>query len=398
MDNAAGCVITKPLTAIDGMDSPGEKIRFTNKNADYSADFPAVSHNVVYGYNRFRNKSPFTVRDSIVTFYLKGNTQARNVRLSGSFNNWNPEGLGMRETDSGWVASVKLTPGKYWYKFIVDGDWTIDTDNRNTENDGRGNTNSIFYVPNVQFSLEGYTNAKRVILSGSFNGWEEKLLAMEKTSTGWRLPIYLADGTHTYRFIVDGRWITDPANPNKYPNEFKEFNSVIRLGPSSIFNLEGYKDASSVVLTGTFNKWRKDELFMKKTATGWELEYTLGPGNHEYRVIVDGKEIKDAASRVTINNESSKNSIVVLNANYTFRLKGFSNSKKIYLAGDFNDWNPSNLEMIREGNEWIARVHLSPGKHLYKFVVDGKWIIDPDNTSWEQNEFGTGNSVLWIGQ
>ena len=128
------------------------------------------------------------------------------------------------------------------------------------------------------------------------------------------------------------------------------------------------------------------------------MEYTLGPGNHEYRVIVDGKEIKDAASRVTINNESSKNSIVVLNANYTFRLKGFSNSKKIYLAGDFNDWNPSNLEMIREGNEWIARVHLSPGKHLYKFVVDGKWIIDPDNTSWEQNEFGTGNSVLWIGQ
>jgi hypothetical protein len=28
--------------------------------------------------------------------------------------------------------------------------------------------------------------------------------------------------------------------------------------------------------------------------------------------------------------------------------------------------------------------------------VDGKWMIDPANDLWEDNEFGTGNSVLWI--
>ena len=52
--------------------------------------------------------------------------------------------------------------------------------------------------------------------------------------------------------------------------------------------------------------------------------------------------------------------------------------------------------MKREGDEWIITVHLYPGKHLYKFVVDGQWIIDPGNKLWEQNENGSGNSVLWL--
>jgi hypothetical protein len=33
---------------------------------------------------------------------------------------------------------------------------------------------------------------------------------------------------------------------------------------------------------------------------------------------------------------------------------------------------------------------------LYKFIVDGKWILDPGNKLWEQNAENTGNSILWI--
>ena len=51
--------------------------------------------------------------------------------------------------------------------------------------------------------------------------------------------------------------------------------------------------------------------------------------------------------------------------------------------------------MKHEGDEWVFRVHLSAGKHLYKLIVDGKWIIDPYNKLWEQNEYGTGNSIIW---
>jgi len=52
--------------------------------------------------------------------------------------------------------------------------------------------------------------------------------------------------------------------------------------------------------------------------------------------------------------------------------------------------------MKRDGNDWVFSVHLFAGKHLYKFIVDGSWIIDPSNKLWEENEYGTGNSILWI--
>ena len=48
--------------------------------------------------------------------------------------------------------------------------------------------------------------------------------------------------------------------------------------------------------------------------------------------------------------------------------------------------------MKRVGDAWVFSVHLSVGKHLYKFVVDGRWIKDPDNPLWEEND----NSVIWM--
>jgi hypothetical protein len=54
--------------------------------------------------------------------------------------------------------------------------------------------------------------------------------------------------------------------------------------------------------------------------------------------------------------------------------------------------------MKKQGDEWILPLHLANGKHRYKFIVDGKWILDPANKLWEQNDEGTGNSILWIGR
>lgn len=391
INNSQLFVISKKLDSYDDLRNPANKIRLTDKEASLAERFPAVSNRVIYGYNRFRNKLVFATADSLVTFFLRNNKNASRVMLAGSFNNWEPDALAMTKTDTGWIAAVKLGPGKYWYKFIIDGSWTTDTDNRVNENDGLGNMNSVFYKPNTIFRLQTFSNAKRVYLAGSFNNWEPKELLMNKTATGWELPLYLADGTHTYRFVVDGKWIADPGNSETLPNEFNDVNSVLRIGKPFLFYLEGYRDATQVVLSGSFNGWRKDELYMKKTATGWELPYTLGPGNYQYRFIVDNKWVSQPGII-----DRTGNAYFIIQPNYTFRLKGFNNAKNIFLAGDFNDWSPDTFLMKREGDEWVFTVHLSPGKHLYKFVVDGKWILDPDNKLWEQNEHNTGNSVLWI--
>ncbi|MFT3912312.1 MAG: glycogen-binding domain-containing protein [Ferruginibacter sp.] len=384
--------ISKPLYSSDNIDKPGEQLLLS-----IAKRFPPVSPGVVMGCNKFKKDYSFLVKDSLVQFYLRGNLEAKRVILAGSFNNFSPTALRMEKIESGWVAFVVLTPGKYWYKFIVDGNWIIDPDNNLREGDGEGNTNSVYYKANKMFRLNGYTNSKIIYLAGSFNNWQKNELPMKRTTAGWELPLYLNNGTYTYRFIEDGHWMIDPGNPEKVPNEFGEYNSVVRLGTGYLFRLNGFTGAKRVILTGSFNGWRKDELFMNKTATGWELLYTLGKGNYEYRFVVDATEIMDPANPVATNNgRKNGNSVLVLGANHTFRLKGFEDAGKVVLAGDFNSFNENAFLMHKEGNEWICAVYLSPGKHLYKFVVDNKWIIDPANKLWEQNEYGTGNSVIWV--
>lgn len=382
-------VISKPLMGVDNLTNPADKIIMAEKRPSFAEIFPAVSNQITYGVNRFKRKYSFASHDSVVTFYLRNNVNAGRVMLAGSFNEWSPDALSMTRTDSGWIAYVKLGAGKYWYKFIVDGRWTTDPDNLLNENDGLGNVNSVFFKTNTVFTLNGFTDARKVFLAGSFNDWQERSLAMQETANGWQLPVYLADGTHTYRYIVDGKWMVDPGNKNKLPNEFNDFNSVIRIGKPYLFRLEGFQDAHEVILAGSFSKWTRHELFLTKKSGGWEILHTLGPGNYEYVFMVDGKEIRKPQPG------HSGNFYFIIQPNFTFHLKGFANAKNVFLAGDFNGWSPNTFAMKREGDEWVLKVNLSKGKHLYKFVVDGKWILDPANKLWEQNEEHTGNSIVW---
>jgi hypothetical protein len=87
---------------------------------------------------------------------------------------------------------------------------------------------------------------------------------------------------------------------------------------------------------------------------------------------------------------------VVINPNHTFSLKGYKNATTVYLSGSFNNWSKTGFPMTFENGEWKLKVNLPAGKQTYKFVVDGKWLIDPANPLWEQNEQATRNSVLWI--
>jgi hypothetical protein len=385
IDNKEIVVISKPLFGADNISNPVDKMILTQKAADGVA---APVNQVHFGANWFKNKWPFAVADSMVTFFLKGNNKATNVQLAGSFTNWQTGALPMIKTDSGWIVTVKLPAGKHLYKFIIDNNWTTDRENALVENDGMGNDNSVYFKTNYTFTLNGYAKAKRVFLAGSFNNWKPNDLLMRPSGTGWSLPVYLSEGTHTYRFIADGNWFADPGNPDKIPNEFNEYNSVVRLGNAYIFKLDGFTDAKKVELLGSFNNWMENQLLMTKTATGWQLPYTLGPGNYEYKLKIDGKMLGDSITQGNI--------ALVIAPNFTFRLKGFANAKTVCVSGDLNNWNPTSFQMKRVNGEWVFPAHLNKGKHRYKFVVDGKWILDPANKLWEQNEYSTGNSILWM--
>ena len=72
-------------------------------------------------------------------------------------------------------------------------------------------------------------------------------------------------------------------------------------------------------------------------------------------------------------------------------------AKKVTLAGSFNNWDIKKHPAKKDtrGN-WITKVSLKPGRHEYKFVVDGNWINDPKCSAAAWNSVGSQNSVLEV--
>ena len=64
---------------------------------------------------------------------------------------------------------------------------------------------------------------------------------------------------------------------------------------------------------------------------------------------------------------------------------------KVFLTGTFNNWEPTAIEMAdkRVDGNYAATLSLAPGKHLYKFVVDGTWCCDPECQELVPNAHGT---------
>ena len=70
--------------------------------------------------------------------------------------------------------------------------------------------------------------AKKVILSGSFNKWDtKKLLAKKDTKGNWVAKASLKPGRYEYKFLVDNSWANDPHCTSCVVNTFGTHNCVI---------------------------------------------------------------------------------------------------------------------------------------------------------------------------
>ena len=52
-----------------------------------------------------------------------------------------------RTPDGGWWKGLRLKPGRYQYKFIIDGDWVADAANPRRARSSLGTDNSVIDVP-----------------------------------------------------------------------------------------------------------------------------------------------------------------------------------------------------------------------------------------------------------
>jgi chromosome partitioning protein len=80
----------------------------------------------------------------------------------------------------------------------------------------------------VLFTIEA-PDAGRVQLAGDFNEWAVEGSEMSPEGTIWKTVVKLEPGRYRYRYVVDGRWITDPLNAEVEPAPYGGQNSVFVL-------------------------------------------------------------------------------------------------------------------------------------------------------------------------
>jgi 1,4-alpha-glucan branching enzyme len=73
--------------------------------------------------------------------------QAKRVNLAGTFNNWDIRKTPAKRINDGtWIAKLSLKPGRYEYKFIVDGNWINDPNCRACVPNSFGSQNCVLEV------------------------------------------------------------------------------------------------------------------------------------------------------------------------------------------------------------------------------------------------------------
>jgi hypothetical protein len=83
---------------------------------------------------------------------------------------------------------------------------------------------------NAQLVHFEYTDAgaNTVCIAGTFNDWQPEVSEMIHMGDGkWMKGLELPPGTYEYRFVVDGRWVTDAHCARTTPNPFGELNSLL---------------------------------------------------------------------------------------------------------------------------------------------------------------------------
>ena len=109
------------------------------------------------------------------------------------------------------------------------------------------------------------------------------------------------------------------------------------------------------------------------------------------------KTIKKSAAKKTVVKKCAKKPAAKKEAakNVTFTVHA-DKGKAVYVAGEFNKWNPTAKKMAYKAGIYTATVKLAAGTYQYKFVIDGTWCADPENVNSVANDQGTFNSVIEV--
>jgi len=94
----------------------------------------------------------------------------------------------------------------------------------------KGNKVARGHRDNVQFELQADAGSL-VFVAGTFNNWnpEANPLTHQSDQGHFVTALHVPNGTHQYKFVVDGVWMSDPNCSDWTTNEYGSMNSVIHV-------------------------------------------------------------------------------------------------------------------------------------------------------------------------
>ncbi len=142
------------------------------------------------------------------------------------------------------------------------------------------------------------------------------------------------------------------------------------------------------------------------TGTNWEVvgvkpnvEVNAALSLHESQVLILEKliemetdEFKTVKLRMRLE-ELKKNPPLLRKISVS--LAGYQAAKEVAISGSFNYWATHTDFLVKTENGWKGELELIPGDHHYKFIIDGRWILDPGNPHQVEVE-GRMNSLMRV--
>ncbi len=151
----------------------------------------------------------------LVVFNYPDNGDTKSVYIAGSFNNWQEKSDKLIKNEQGqFEIIIPLPPGKYSYRFIVDGHWLIDPKSDLTELNSYREYDSIIYVdekyPELNESslqqvitfgipsrdLQNYCSASTDKIRFKTFSYKQKNLHVSLLLSGQKMPLELIGSNH----------------------------------------------------------------------------------------------------------------------------------------------------------------------------------------------------------
>jgi len=157
---------------------------------------------------------------------------ANKVTIAGEFNNWDKNANPMQKKNGIWYIKLDLPPGKYEYKFVIDGTrWVEDPKAEKFVKDPYGGRNSVIIVkPKLKKGEK--PPYKYVNLTGTFNNWnqaDKNYIMKYIGDKTYEIVKLFYPGSYQFKFNMNKSWSINYGAGDKGPFSLKQNGDNIKF-------------------------------------------------------------------------------------------------------------------------------------------------------------------------